>query len=259
MSKNFSMKSIPAALVAMYSCGAMAVPLASPAVFGTTTIFLETSPGLVTVVANNPANLAAVLSGPGNVQLGRLGVQQGALSGTLAGNPVTLSSLSQLDWTADNNALAMAYISGAATSIGAALSPAQMAQAVNVFLTADINPSAAITYSWMLLSDPNVSDVNLVDGNVVVGLDGLLDATAFLNGLFSGFNVTAPAGSQASEVVKVSYMGKDEYLFGFDAVPTGYDAGDPNKSYSGRFQVPEPSAVWLLGIGLIGLLASRRR
>jgi hypothetical protein len=259
MSKNFSMKLIPAAFVAMYSCGAMAVPLASPAVSGTTTIYLETSPGLVTVVANNPANLAAALSGPGNVQLGRFGAQQGALSGTLAGNPVTLSSLSQLDWTANGNALAMAYISGAATSIGAILTPVQMAQAVNVFLTTDINPGAAITYSWMLLSDPNVSDVNLVDGDVVVGLDGLLDAEPFLDAIFLPLGADAPDGSQASEVVKVSYMGKTEYLFGFEAVPTGYDAGDPNKSYSGRFVVPEPSAMWLLGIGLIGLLASRRR
>jgi len=240
------------------SMGAMAVPLAAPSVSGTTAIYLETSPGLVTVVPNNPANLAAALNGPGNVELGKFGVQQGSLSGTLAGNAVTLSSLSQLDWTANGNALAIAYISGAATSIGATLTPAQMAQAVNVFLTADINPGAAITYSWMLLSDPNVSDVNLVDGDVVVGLDGLLDAEPFLDAIFNTLGANAPAGSQASEVVKVSYLGKTEYLFGFDAVPTGYAARD-GVSYTGRFVVPEPSALWLLGIGVIGLLASRRR
>jgi hypothetical protein len=259
MSKNFSMKLIPVSLAAVFSSGAMAVSLDSPAVAGTTLVYLESAPGLVTPFPPLPANVAAALSGAGNVELGKFGLLQGSLTGTLAGNAVTLSSLSQLDWTANGNALATAYIAGAATSIGAVLTPLQMAQALAVFLNADINPDPLATlFAWQLLSDPNVSDVNLVNGNVVVGLDGLLDAEPFLDGIFLPLGADAPDGSQASEVVKVSYMGKTEYLFGFDAVPTGYAAQD-GVSYTGRFVVPEPSAMWLLGIGLIGLLASRRR
>lgn len=244
----------------LFSMGVQSAPIMGATVAGTTSTYLETSPGVVTLQPPTPANVVTALTGAGNVELGKYGLAQGSLTGHF-GNPaqqVTLSSLSLLDWTANGNALAQAYINDAAASIGASLNGAQLAAALNVFLNVDLQPGAGTFYAWQYLSDPNVSDVNLDGNNVVVGLDGLLDAEDFLDGLFLALGADAPDGSQASEVVKVTYLGETKYLYGFDAVPTGYVAAD-GKSYTGRFTVPEPSTVALLGLGILGLGLSRAR
>lgn len=262
------MKAIPSLTTKLASSCAMlfvasaaqATPIANVTVSGTTTDWLPATPVLLMPVVGTNAGAAAALSGAGNVELGKFGLLQGSLTGDF-GNPsqqVTLSSLNGTDWTDNGNALATAYINRAAASIGATLSNPQLAAAVNVFLNVDLDPSANTFYAWQYLSDPNVSDVNLEGNNVIVGLDGLLDAEDFLDGLFLAMGADAPAGSQASEVVKVTYKGKTEYLYGFEAVPTGYAAPD-GVSYTGRFTVPEPSTVALLGLGILGLGLSRAR
>lgn len=74
----------------------------------------------------------------------------------------------------------------------------------------------------------------------------------------------APAGSQASEVVKVTYDGVTSYLYSFAATASGVTAGDVNGSYTGNYEVtthavPVPGTLALLGLGITGLAALRRR
>jgi len=207
--------------------------------------------------------VASALSGGGNVELGKFGSSPATiLTGDFAGTPVTLSSLVLADWTANSNALAIAYITGAANSIHHPLTNAQMTAAVNNFFTFDLNPlpgPSNVLFSWQLISDPNVSDVNLINGQVVVALDGLLDATSTLNAMFGPLGVTAPAGSMASEVVKITSQGSTAYFYSFSCTPSGYHTVDGTNSYNGRCTIPEPASLALLGIGIAGLGFMRRR
>lgn len=259
-------KSVLASAALLATMSAQATPISNASIAGQSIVYLETAPGSG-IVAPNPysvANLNSALSGAGNAELGKFGIAQATLSGNFFGHAVTLSSLSKNDWTNNGNALATSYITGAATSIGATLSAAQMANALNVFLNVDLDPSAKTFYSWQYVSDPNISDVNFIDKSIVVGLDGLLDGSTFLNSLFKPFGVTAPAGSTASEVVKLVYENKTHYLYGFSATSTGYHTNDGTRSYTGRFEVsaavPEPATLAIFGLGFAAMgFISRRK
>jgi hypothetical protein len=245
------------------SMGAWAVPLTVDNGSGPAIIWGQCGAFLCPDNLPTAAKAQAVLDGIGNVELNKFGgvmtpaTPVTSIWGTFSdtGLAITLSSLVLADWTANGNALATAYITDAAAAAGLNLGAALPAA-----LAAFFAPNATLggLAPWMLVSDPNISYVNNDGGVIHIGLDGLIDASAFLNAL----NPAAPdQGAQVSEVVKVTYNGVTDYLYGFHAVPTGYASVDRTGSFTGVYEVtiPEPSAMWLLGIGLIGLLASRRR
>ena len=110
------------------------------------------------------------------------------------------------------------------------------------------------------LSDPNVSYVNKVGDNIIIGLAGYFDA----GNAFEERTVPRElfAGVQLSELIKAEF-GKTEVLYSFDAKASGLVEEGDDRSHVGEYEldpkiastekVPEPSAmVGLLALG--GLL-----
>lgn len=136
----------------------------------------------------------------GNVELGKFGIQQGQLNGSVNGKPITLSSLDWNDWTDNGNALAFRYVGDAAASVGVSLTQAQLDAIVTSFLNV---PTASGLKPWQFVSDPSISYVEIDGHTVDIGLAGFLDATNVLQTLFPG--VAVPPNSQVSEVVEVTF------------------------------------------------------
>lgn len=267
---GFKMKTLAASVIMAASVGASAAALTGATITGNYIVWAEGAGGLLSpVAAPTAADIATALGGSaaapgGNVELSKFGGPVTTLSGIANGHNVALSSLTYADWTSNSNALAIRYIQDAAVSaFGTQLNAANLNTALTNFLNVDVDPSASVRYLWQLVSDPKISYVDVTGNTLSVGLAGLYDATAFLNTLSAGTSAPVLTGlHQVSEVVKVNFDGSDPgYLYGFRATRSGVFAADL-VSFTGNYdvqRVPEPAGLALLGAGLLGLLATRRR
>lgn len=269
MTKFSKIATVVALALGAISTGANAAVLllTNEATTGSITKWAEGPAGTLTVTPG--ATLASLLAGDatapgGNVELSKFAGPVSTLTGLIDGDAITLSSLTKSDWFTGANAttyttLTSQYISAAYfAAFNSVISSADLTAAIAAFY----NPNAILggLSPYQFVSDPNVSYVLQQGDSIKIGLAGLIDATLFLRQL----SPLAPLGSQASEVVKVTYNGVTSYLYSFDATPSGVSTTNGTRSYTGNYEVtintvPVPGTLALLGLGVTGLAALRRR
>jgi len=242
-------------------------------------------------VDSNLTNVNKVLDGnathpTGNVELAASSEQAGfdftkntSLTGSLNGRKITLSSLTATDWTPN---FVNTWLTEGLKANGFKLDTNTVGFLSNIF-TQYGGPQR--------FSDPNISYVNQDDstGLINIGLAGHHNANSLLKTSINGYMAGQAADSsnyklakgllgvlgdkqiQASEIVKVSYNGSTNLLYGFNATQSGLVAADDHVSHSGNYEVslqgvlprstpvstPEPSAM--LGLLGCGIFAGQRK
>ncbi len=244
-------------------------------------------------VDSNLTNVNKVLDGnathpTGNVELAASSEQAGfdftkntSLTGSLNGKNITLSSLTATDWTPN---FVNTWLTTGLKANGFNLTSNQVGFLANIFTNYG---------GEQRFSDPNISYVNQDDstGLINIGLAGHHNANSLLKNSINGYiadtsvslankiiangllGVLGDKQIQASEIVKVSYNGSTNLLYGFNATQSGLVAADDHVSHSGNYEVsfqgvrststppastPEPSVMIGL-LGICGVFAGQRK
>ncbi|MFN6515753.1 MAG: NF038130 family PEP-CTERM protein [Nostoc sp. CreGUA01] len=254
------------------------------------------------LVPSTQTNVQTVLNGnaanpTGNVELRATTEQSGfdftkntTLTGQIGDKSITLSSLTATDWFSTGSVLSTSY--GAqnfantwfnqfynAAGLASNESAIKSALGLPSFTPSSILRQQAFNAFFNIKgfqrsSDPNISYVNQNDttGEIKIGLAGhynLKDYYAPLLGTLGNF---LKDGFQASEVVKVTYNNKTDFLYSFSATASGLTnsagIGADGKSHSGNYEVsiqgvpptavPEPSVILGL-LGVAGIFTTRRQ
>ncbi|MGF1933363.1 MAG: NF038130 family PEP-CTERM protein [Nostoc sp. ChiQUE02] len=231
-------------------------------------------------VANTSANVQKVLDGnaanpTGNVELrastegvGFDFTKNTSLTGQIGGRSITLSSLTEADWFSTGSGISKIY--GANNFANTWFK--QFANAAGI--TASSIPTAYNAFfginGFQRSSDPNISYVNQNDitGDIKIGLAGHFNLKDYYAPLLGPMASLLKNGFQASEVVKVTYNDKTDFLYSFSATATNLKEGTDGKSHSGNYEVsikgvppaavPEPSVILGL-LGVAGVFATQRK
>ncbi|HEY9799406.1 MAG TPA: NF038130 family PEP-CTERM protein [Leptolyngbyaceae cyanobacterium] len=251
------------------------------------------------LIPSNLTNVQQVLDGnaqspTGNVELRASSElpnfnfsQNTTLSGTINGEILTLSSLTAIDWFGQSLNTTYGANTLATRWFNDFLVNADKGDLVGTSLATDAFNLFAQLRGFQRTSDPNISYVNQDDttGFITIGLAGHFDLKAYYANPTSGLSSIVsllPNGFQASEVVKYTYNGVTDYLYGFRATRSGLTAlvGTDTLSHSGNYEVgfqgivpsepapptpqppvqstPEPSVV--LGLaGIVGFVVTKRK
>jgi hypothetical protein len=248
------------------------------------------------VVTNTAANLQDALSGTstnptGNVELAASSEKAGfdftkntTLNGTIAGQSLSISSLTKSDWTSayKGSTFGQSWFNEALTSNG-------FSSMVGTSTASSLFGIFQGNGGFERFSDPNISYVNANDktGKISIGLAGHYSANSLFTQSIDTYlatNKTLNAATklqlagmkttlasqpiQASEVFKYTYNGQTNYGYSFLATQSGLTETSDGVSHSGNYEVvfqgiappkkvPEPSVVLSL-LGLGGLVAARR-
>ncbi|WP_293118534.1 NF038130 family PEP-CTERM protein [Moorena sp. SIO4G3] len=169
-----------------------------------------------------------------------------SLTGDIGGKDITLSSLTLADWNSDLDrdgiTLAQQWITDAFTAHG-------LGSYVNNVVVNTFDNLFRANGGLQRFSDPNISYVNQnATGHISIGLAGHLDARDAFEDTFNqleqkialllpDFQVPLPPSIRASEIVKVEYNGKTEYLYGFVPTPSGLVNLEDGTSHNATYQV----------------------
>ncbi len=254
------------------------------------------------LVPSTQTNVQKVLNGnaanpTGNVELRATTEQSGfdfskntTLSGQIGGKSITLSSLTATDWFSTGSGLVTSY--GAQNFANtwfnqfydaAGLKTQELAikLALNLPNSTSSSDIRQLTFNtfygiggFQRSSDPNISYVNQDDisGEIKIGLAGHYNLKDYYAPLLGPLGSLLKEGFQASEVVKVTYNNKTDFLYNFSATASGLTnssgPGADGKSHSGNYEVtikgvpptavPEPSVIVGL-LGVAGVFATQRQ
>ncbi|MEH2244505.1 NF038130 family PEP-CTERM protein [Nostoc sp.] len=196
------------------------------------------------------------------------------LTGQIGGKSIILSSLTETDWFSTGSILNKTY--GAQNFANTWFN--QFYDAAGLTSSGFISRSQAYASffginGFQRTSDPNISYVNQNDitGEIKIGLAGHFNLKDYYKPLLGTSGNLLKDGFQASEVVKVTYNDKTDFLYSFSATATeltnSSGVGADGKSHSGNYEVsikgvppvavPEPSVILGL-LGVAGVFATQR-
>ncbi|PHJ59421.1 exosortase [Nostoc linckia z18] len=265
-------------------------------------LIYDVSGNSTVLVPNTQTNVQKVLDGSaanptGNVELRATTEQSGfdfskntTLSGQIGGQSIILSSLTATDWFSTGSGLSTSY--GAqnfantwfnqfynAAGLAANESAIKSALGLPSFTPSSLLRQQAFNTFFNIngfqrSSDPNISYVSQNDttGEIKIGLAGHYNLKEYYAPLLGNLGNFLKNGFQASEVVKVTYNGKTDFLYSFSATASGLTnstgIGADGKSHSGNYEVsiqgvpptavPEPSVILGL-LGVAGIFTTRRQ